>query len=357
MGFHQPDISASMKNYLFLWYLLLPLATTTVAAQDLFKVGESTINYLDSSRQRPLKTEIWYPTAEDYKPADLQNNLPFILPPTIRDARVMRQTFPLVLISHGTGGGRLTLSWLAISLAQQGYIVAAVDHWGNTYDNKIPVNFLKFWDRPLDISFVLTQLLQDTTFNKVIDPQNIGAAGFSIGGYTVLALAGGEVDDEALRRYNLTPQGRKETEVPELPQLADMVNDPAYDSLFLHVPPLQDQRIKAVFAMAPALGQGFQEAAQVKKIQIPVFLVDGESDSIAPVKTNAAHYHQLIPQSEYKLLKGKVGHYVFLNEAIEPVKKEAPMIFEDDPSVDRHLIHEQVCRMADKFFSKSLKKH
>jgi len=50
-----------------------------------------------------------------------------------------------------------------------------------------------------------------------------------------------------------------------------------------------------------------------------------------------------------------LNHYVFLNEAAEPVKKEAPIYFTDDPSVDRHAIHQQVGEMAAAFFKEKLK--
>jgi hypothetical protein len=39
-----------------------------------------------------------------------------------------RRNFPLVMLSHGTGGGAATLAWLAETLASNGYIVVAVNH-------------------------------------------------------------------------------------------------------------------------------------------------------------------------------------------------------------------------------------
>ena len=62
-----------------------------------------------------------------------------------------------------------------------------------------------------------------------------------------------------------------------------------------------------------------------------------------------------IPGSQFLLIKGKAGHYVFLNEAAEPVKKNAPVYFTDDPTVDRHKIHQQVSTLAVEFFKKNLK--
>ena len=94
-----------------------------------FNVGEKSLIYQDSSRNRPVKIEIWYPTYEIDSTFERITDLPFILNPTIRDATFIQKDFPLVLLSHGTGGNRFSLAWLAIALAKNGYIIAAPDHW------------------------------------------------------------------------------------------------------------------------------------------------------------------------------------------------------------------------------------
>ena len=86
----------------------------------------------------------------------------------------------------------------------------------------------------------------------------------------------------------------------------------------------------------------------------PVFIVGSQSDSIAPVKTNAAHYHTMIRNSGYYEFPGKTGHYVMLNEAMEDVKKSDPLIFADDPTVNRHTVHLQVDSLAARFFKDNL---
>jgi hypothetical protein len=45
---------------------------------------------------------------------------------------------------------------------------------------------------------------------------------------------------------------------------------------------------------------------------------------------------------------------VFLGEAADPVKKQAPVYFTDDPTVDRHLLHEQAGDLAVSFFKAKL---
>ena len=317
-------------------------------------LGQRTFEFRDSSRHRPVVTEIWYPTDDTLQGSDKAFSA-FKRNPTVRNGRLPAGKLPLIMLSHGTGGGRLTLEWLAQALAYSGYIVAAVDHYGNTFDNKIPLEFLKPWERPLDISFAITSLLMDKDLQKVIDPQKIGAIGFSFGGYTVLALAGSEVDYITLVNYYKTV-GRKEIDIPELPGLPKYLADST--ATLMHamrsLPPLKDSRIKAAFSISPALGPGFTTKKQFKPLTIPVFITGSQSDSIAPVKTNARHYHQLISNSGYHEFDGRTGHYVMLGEAIDEVKRSYATYFADEPSVDRHEVHLQVDSLAVGFFKKNL---
>jgi len=325
--------------------------TQTSSAQN---IGETTFHFKDESRNRPVVTEVWYPTVDTARPQD-NTHYPFIHVPTIRDGKPADQKCPLIVISHGTGGGRLTLEWLADELVQNGFIVAAVDHYGNTYDNKIAEDFVEPWRRPLDISYAITALLNDKTFGSHIDAARIGAAGFSIGGYTVLALAGAQLDLLALEKYFSTPGGAKEMHIPEFPDIERHLDSSAVLASFNSCPPLKDSRIKAFFAICPAIGQGFTTEKQFSAVHAPVYIVGAQSDSIAPVKTNAAHYHLLIRGSKLTIVPGKVGHYVFLNEATEAYKKQAPFPFTDDPSVNRHEVHLRVAKLAVDFFKENLK--
>jgi len=334
---------------IFLLPLLVSAQTTPVT------IGEATLHFNDTTRKRPLVTEMWYPTRDSIK----KNNTgfsPFVRMETVKDGKIADKKYPLIIISHGTGGGRLTLEWLADILVQNGFMVAAVDHWGNTYDNKIAIDFVTPWERPQDISFVLTGLLKDPKFGPEIDQDRVGAAGFSIGGYTVIGLAGGMLNYETLKKYTFTPKGQQEINIPEFPGLMNIIKNGEADESFNKSPQhLKDKRIKAFFAICPAIGQGFVDKSQFNEINKPVYIVEVESDSVTPYKTNAEHYHDLIPASKYLLIKGKANHYVFLNEANESMKKQAPFIFVDDPSVDRHAIHQQVGELAASFFKEKLK--
>ncbi|RQO70256.1 dienelactone hydrolase [Pedobacter sp. KBW06] len=347
---HYPVICLRNKSIMFKKIAFLILFLPGIAHAQSSAIGQRTFQYRDSLRDRPVSTEVWYPTDADADKASTDPEYPFIRVPTIRNAPIPLKKFPLIMLSHGTGGGRLNMEWLADILVQKGFIVAAVDHWGNTYDHKTAIDFVTPWNRAQDISFALTQLLQTRELDQAIDSERIGAAGFSIGGYTVLALAGAKLSLESLNNFTETPLGMKEIALPEFPNLKTMVNKEEVRASFEKAPDLKDKRIKAFFAICPAIGQGFRSQKQFESIHDPVYIVGAQSDSIAPIKTNALHYQKMIKGSKLLILPGKTGHYVFLNEARDQLKEKEKQFFMDDKTVNRHHVHQQVGNEAAFFF-------
>jgi predicted dienelactone hydrolase len=338
---------------IFVFFLLFSINNSYSQSGDYPFIGERTIRFVDSSRNRPLVTEIWYPTTDSIKAGD-QSYSPFKRNYTVRNGKLPSGRFPLIMISHGTGGSRFSLEWLAQSLVKHGFVVAAVDHWGNTYNNKIPLQFFEIWQRPQDISFVITQLLTNSDFNELINTDEIGAAGFSAGGYTVIALAGAVADFKTALTYYRTA-GKKEVNFPEYPNLGKMLYDSTLIADSRHIPNLKDSRIKAFFAICPGTGPAFPRKEQFEKITRPVFIIGSKSDSMAPAIQNARHYHSFIKGSGYYEFSGKTGHYVMLAEAGDEIKKSDPLYFTDAPGVNRHEVHLKVDSLANDFFEKSLK--
>ena len=201
----------------------------------------------------------------------------------------------------------------------------------------------------------MDELLRSPDLSSSVDVTKIGAAGFSLGGYTAIALAGAKMNLEAFEDYVKTPDGKKEADIPEMPGLLSYFERPEVKESFKKAPALVDKRIKSVFVMSPAIGQAFPGKENFKEVSVPVYIVAAENDAIAPVGTNASHYARLIATSQYKALGGTAGHYVFLNEARDALKQDAPLFFTDPPGVDRRDIHEQTLRLAVDHFSKTLK--
>lgn len=273
--------------------------------------------YIDPSRHdRRIVTKIWEPNFDKFT--------------GLR---------PLVLLSHGTGGNRMSLAWIAEALAAKGAIVATPEHFGNSSSTAIPEYFVRYWERPLDLSFVLDHLLVE--LQDRIDPAKISAVGFSFGGHTVLTLAGAEIDITEMKNAAQKPENVAEFILPEIGDLRPLVEN--------LTPPqikLKDDRFKAVVALSPAMGLGFKQTSQVENVTVPVLIMGADADQIAPLATNAQQYHRLIDHAEYIELSPNIGHYIFLPEMH---RSPDSVYFKDAPGVDRHLIHEEVNQRIDRF--------
>ena len=112
-----------------------------------------------------------------------------------------RGPFPLVLLSPGWSMDPSFYAFTAGRLASHGFVVAGLTHPGDgdfVTGSGVPGAKVMF-DRPRDLSFVLTQLLSGSAsrkgrWHRLIDPQAVAAMGHSIGGYGALVLASGDDD-------------------------------------------------------------------------------------------------------------------------------------------------------------------
>lgn len=321
-----------------------------------FHIGQKSVTYVDESRKRPLLTEVWYPTLDHPTKTVSKGNQKelFKTIQTVRGATIANGKHPLLLVSHGTGGNRFSLTWFIEKMVKEGYIVVSLDHYGNSTFNKIPREFVKWWERAIDVKFVLTQILKDKQIGTKVDTWKIGGVGFSLGGYTNIALAGGYVDRDV--RENQSPEDRQmPPEFPETDEIIDFEKDSLIVSSYnTYKYKVKDSRIKAFFVMAPAIGFGFHSKNQTEKITAPLFIVAGKGDKNTPIANNALNYHHLIESSKLHLYDENVGHYVFLNEPTEFGKQVAPAITIDHPKVNRKQIHEKTLELALEFFEAHL---
>jgi predicted dienelactone hydrolase len=319
------------------------------AAKDRIQVGVRTLPFFDNNSKRPLITEIWYPT--DRQATTKPGEAFWLELPESRDApfadSTVKKPLPLIIFSHGDGGNRLNLSWLAHALVQKGYIVAAIDHYESRwYLLDLPKITLQRWLRPRDISYGVRQLIRHSLFRDIIDPNKIGFVGFSLGGLTGVWLAGGIANQ--YRKPSVTE--------PSLVELPDNIDQATIDSVDFSPAKesYRDPIIKAVFLMAPAYGFAFNVVG-LQSLSVPVMIVAGAYDERVPIKENALFFARSIPNSQIKIFPGKVGHFVFLNEASKIGKKQLPAyLIQDDTGVNRHKIHQEVSELAVQFFNNNL---
>ena len=335
------------------------------------RVGMVTRNFTDENRRnwegtapRPLRTAIWYPAAATAAKSETIFGGPpdkeVFAPVTVAtDAEISRksQKYPLILVSHGTGGSAIQMMWLGYYLASRGFIVAAVNHHGNTAAERpyTAQGFLLYWERARDLTAVLDKVLADPVFGVRIDRNRIGAAGFSLGGYTVIAIAGGRFSAQEFESFCRSQQRdftcEPQPEFPAAPRLFEKLKktDPVVqESLRRANDSFRDKRIKRVFAIAPALGSGFTKAS-LGKIKIPVFIVIGQADKVTPLATNAQRYANFIKGARLTVLPGEIGHYTFLAECNSHGRAVLDLC-RDGEAIDRAAVHETVAQLALEFF-------
>ncbi len=202
----------------------MPESARAGAAYDPFErgrqpVGVRSAELIDDSRERKLGIEVWYPAVEAVRGQDLDretqdrfetmSGFRSLRQPAVRDAGVTEGSFPLVAFSHGFGGHRRQTTHLCTHLASHGYVVASVDHTGNTMVDVVQQAIRAMQDgtppskseqkrvmreiiaaRPLDVSFMIDAVTDGRAGDVAssVDPDRIGVSGHSFGGWTALMV-------------------------------------------------------------------------------------------------------------------------------------------------------------------------
>ncbi|MCX5858867.1 MAG: hypothetical protein NT056_03050 [Proteobacteria bacterium] len=222
----------------------------------LFLSGKAVYDWHDETRDRALPTSIWYPARPD------------------GTADRSHAPYPLILFSHGSGGNRDNYTFITAHLATHGFVVAACDHQGNVgLEQFIPAEPYMAIKRPQDLSFILDRILEsaeggDQLLSGLIDPERVGAAGHSFGGYTTLVLAGAS---------------------PKVDEFHQLCNGPSPTTGcgFLdfpdQIPEQADHRIRAGLTLAPALNELWGENMHgAGSVAIPIMIMGGNTDLLVP---------------------------------------------------------------------------
>jgi predicted dienelactone hydrolase len=248
-----------------------------------FAVGRTTFDVVDASRDdRTLAVDIWYPvdaddangvppSVYDLLFAGLESEVALDGPPVSAAG-----PFPLVVFSHGNNGIRFQSFFLMEALASHGFVVAAPDHAGNTaVDLLLPGQPFETRDRPLDVSLVITRMLDRNAdsgdaFFESLDGMRIGVGGHSFGGFTTMAMATG----------------------------------------FQDVPP--DPRVRVLVPISPSVGGLSDE--QLASVEQPELVLGGTSDITVPVDpSNVRTFELPTARPRYRVDILEAGHNSFTN--------------------------------------------
>lgn len=311
---------------------------------------------LQKESDRPLNVALWYPTLQSGMPASVGDNSVFIGTQALRDAKPAPGKYPLLLLSHGYGGSWRNLNWLAQRMVEQGYIVAAVDHPGTTTHNKNPKDAQQLWQRPQDLRRTLDALLATPALAGDIDKGRIAAVGHSLGGWTVLELAGGRF---AADRFIADCQNHPDLSSCTLIHTLGIDRPSAAERLAEDV---RDPRIKAVVSLDLGMARGFTPES-LKQISIPVLIMAAQADSDAlPARLESGHLVEFISAAWQRYIRVEgATHFSFMQlckpGAAALIEQDAPgegIVCQDGGTVSRSDIHQHLADEIGAFLRQAL---
>jgi predicted dienelactone hydrolase len=237
-----------------------------------------------------IPVAVWYPTSARAAPFEYDGSFLGKVAHDSAPSRACGGTVPLIVFSHGYTGCALQSIFLVEELARHGYVVAAPDHadaschtgslkreeQAKAMAKQPPIFKPESWDdatrkdRREDIELVIGALLRDGEFKKVINAEEIGLAGHSLGGYTVLGMAGGW-------------------------------------------PSWRDERVRAVLALSPYV-MPFQAKKTLGDVHVPLMYQGGDLDmGITPFLTGPHGGYAAANAPTYFVELKRAGHFAWVN--------------------------------------------
>ena len=284
-------------------------------------------------KQPALAGGVWYPTIS-------QDNA---TPPGVR---ADRNHLPLVVMSHGGGGSYDAHVDTAKALACAGFVVAAVSHSGDTYEDQSRV--LELWRRPDQLRRLIDFMLVDWHFHDRIDAQRVGAFGFSNGGFTALVSAGGVPDLDRTEQYCSSHPDHDLCNALSKAGVSTRLGDRVPADAWTH-----DSRIRAVVVAAPAFGFAFRKKG-LRGIKIPMQIWGGALDRHQPAPWyEDAVVADLPTPPEFHRIEG-AGHYDFLPPCSASLFRVAPAICVSESGFDRAEFHQRLNNQIATFFARQL---
>ena len=312
----------------FMFVLVIPDLT--------FAAGFQVRSAADLNDQ-PLKVGIWYPSdAPTHRIEGLRE-------PVALNGRIIGGDLPLIVISHGNGGGLLGHSDTALALANEGFVVVSLTHTGDNHQDQSYAGMTRwFTDRPRHIQRVLDYMLTQWPERTQLDESRIGFFGFSMGGFTGLVVAGATPAFERIRAY--CTEHPAEITCAVLKRLDSEV-------LTASSPPastwVRDARVGAAILAAPGFLYAF-ELQEIAMIDIPIQLWVAEHDERVHAET-LVHLRENRPEGFELHTVDNAGHFAFLPPCNFSVK-----LCSDPEGFDRKAFHDDLNDAIVSFFKRTL---
>jgi predicted dienelactone hydrolase len=301
-----------------------------------FPAQAAGIQLLDSDPD--LAGAIWYPCAAAPQSVPL-GRLAVDWADSLQGAKdcpVVGGKLPLVIVSHGRGGWFGGHHDTAEALADAGFVVAAINHPGDSFGDSSKRDTLAPWaSRPVDMVRLLDFMLNEWKDKATVDPARTGFFGYSFGGYTGLVLAGAKPDFSRFAHYCTDKTGA-------CAQLHNGETPPD---------PPHDARIRAaVIADAPSIVFTKENLAAIK---IPLQLWRSKLGGAGIGPDSTARVADGLP-GKPDVHTVPAGHFAFLPPCSPRLAANLPRFCSDPPGFDRTAFHHDFNAEVIKFFRQHL---
>ena len=261
---------------------------------------------------------VMYPTTT---PSEKISIGPFSLNAT-KDTLINGKNLPMIIISHGSGGNLLGYLTIAEFLSKRGFVVVMIEHYkNNKNDNEYEDKLQNFEIRPRHISLTIDTIASNEKFKNQIDKEKIVIIGHSMGGYTALAVAGGE------------------------PFTKDRIK----------VKTTKDEQIKAIILLAPATGF-YKYENSLDKVKTPVLFFSAEKDYLTKPKEHKELVENQLSHNKnviFEIVKN-AGHFSFLSPFPKSMERPDFPPSTDPEGFDRKKFHKELNKKIYEFLKNNL---
>lgn len=323
----------------FLFFAVAILSVAGTSAAPFYHVG-----YQDL--ETPFVARVWYPISSEIFEAPIPTSPLFKSYFGKKDAPIetARETCPLLIVSHGSGGTVYRLDWLADFFVRRGWIVAGINHPGNTFGDNSAMGLVKVWERPKQVTAFLDWLLQQKVWSDRIDKNRIAFVGHSAGGAAAVLLAGARMSkglfQDPVPLCRPQPADRDDEDCAAIKK----IDFKGFDRKDVEGD-YRDVRIRAAVPLDPAFARSFPRR---QKLATPTEIIFAEKLKSLWGKIDARDFLRVLPKARQRTIPGSV-HISFISECSEKALAEGIPLCVGDAG-KRDAIHEETSKEIAAFF-------
>lgn len=238
-------------------------------------------------------------------------------------------------------------------MASLGYIVFSVKHPNDNYQDNSSARKEKNWvNRPKHISKALDTILANDEFKPLIDEERIGIIGHSAGGYTALALIGGQPNTANIEAHCAnTDDDDIFCGSSIFSRLMGWFSDDEEPKGIIKN--TRDARIKAAVLMTP-VGVLFSHSNALDNVKVPVLIYRAGKDDVLVYPYHAETIHRQLSEQSRLVVVENAGHYSFIAPFPSSIKYEVGDAADDPKGFNREQFHETLNREIGEFFNEAL---